>query len=54
MAAKIYNSLHYIHQYALDDFGVSNVFGYCFCAFLNLFVRIKLSLKSFMMAYKMF
>ena len=54
MAAKTYNSLHYIHQYDLDDFDVSKVFGYCFCVALNLFVHIKPSLKSFIMAYKMF
>ena len=54
MAAKTYDSLHYIRQYDLDDVDVSKVFGYCFCVALNLFVHIKPSLKSFIMAYKKF
>ena len=54
MAAKTYSSLHYIHLYDLDDFDLSKMFGYCFCAARNLFVHIEPSLKSFMMAYKMF
>ena len=41
MAAKTYNSLYYTHQYDLDDFDVSKMFGYCFCAAWNVFEHIK-------------
>ena len=53
MAAKTYNSLYYTHQYDLDDFDVSKMFGYCFCAAWNVFEHIKPSFQSFIMANKM-